>query len=124
MEPLARAIPLDELLAVNLDMPSAVTTALATATKVQELRADIRKQLPTFHISPIDRLRTVAQAAGHAHVLWLARSRPSDNVPALSIKCQAVRRRLDDHAMQLAARGITSSCDYHEWMTSTEVDPA
>jgi hypothetical protein len=118
MEPRARAIPLNELLAVNIDIPTAVIVALGTARSVQELRQEVRKQLPTFDLSVFDRLKTVAQAAGHAHVLWLVSDVRCDNVPALSIKCQALRQRLHDHAIALAAQGVLSRNHNHLMISS------
>ena len=123
MEPLARAIPLAELLAVNIDMESAITTALGTADRVQSLRQAVQKQLPTFDISALDRLMTVARAAGHAHISWLVSDAPRDKVVALSMKCQAVRWRLHEHVTALAGQGVVFRRSYHRLMTSTHGFP-
>lgn len=120
MAPRAQSIPLNELLAVNIDIETAVTIAIGTAARVQELRQAVQEQLPTFDISVLDRLMTVAQAAGQAQVSWLASDAPRDKVPALSIRCQAARQRLDDHVIALAARGILLRGGYHHLMRSTE----
>ncbi len=74
--PAAQALDLEALIAVNIDLPSAVTTALGVLPAILALRDRVAKELPTFDVSYFDQLETYALATAQAHALYLGASAP------------------------------------------------
>jgi hypothetical protein len=72
----AQAVPIDELLPVNIDLPTAVNTAVGRLPQILALRERVKEELPKFDLSHFDQLEQYALAAGHAHAKFLAASAP------------------------------------------------
>lgn len=101
-----RAVPDSELIAINLDIPTAVTTALGALPDIRALRDRIVKELPAFDIARFDKLEGYTLAVGHAHALYLAASAPAESIPALSEAAADTREVLLSDASALAKRGM------------------
>lgn len=70
------ALPRESLLVVNLDLPTLVLIALGAAPRVREHRAELVRLVGEEMVRCVDRLELVAEAAGHAHVRFLAAPAP------------------------------------------------
>ncbi len=103
--PVTAAIGEDELLAVNLDVPSAVATAVGSLPKILALREEAAK-LPGFDISHFDQLKLVTFAVGHAHAKFLGASAPPETLAALNESGVKLRDTMYLDALALAHRGL------------------
>jgi hypothetical protein len=104
--PASKAIAQDELLPVNVDVPSAVITAAGALPEILALRAQVVEELPKFDISYFDLLETHALAAGQAHMQFLGASGPAEDLIALNAEGTALRDTLYSDAVALSNRGI------------------
>ncbi|MEO7034766.1 MAG: hypothetical protein ABI548_12735 [Polyangiaceae bacterium] len=102
----SKAIPLDELLPVNVDVPSAVITASGALPQILALRAQVVEELPKFDISLFDLLETHTLAAGDAHLQFVGASGPPAELIALNEEGTALRDTLYSDAIALSNRGI------------------
>ncbi len=96
----------DELLHVNIDLPSAVITAAGALPEILALRARVAEELPKFDLSKFDLLETYALAAGQAHMQFLGASAPPEDLLALNEEATKLRDTLQSDAQALANRGI------------------
>lgn len=96
----------EELLQVNLDVPSAVSTILGVAPKVKALREQIQKDLPNFDLAAFDKLEDYALAFKFANTSYLMASRPQDDLIALSEEAAQLRDMLAADAQALSKRGL------------------
>lgn len=105
---LAAALALDAgaLLPVNIDLPSAVNTAVAALPQILALRDSVHSELPNFDLSHFDQLEQFALAAGHAHAQFLSASAPPEALAELNAKALALRDTLHRDATALAGRGL------------------
>jgi hypothetical protein len=70
VEPELQKVSRDELVAINVDIPRAVSVAIGAIPRLAQLRGDATK-LHDFDVANIDRLGTYALAAWYAHLLAL-----------------------------------------------------
>ncbi len=101
-----RAVPPSELIAINIDIPTAVTTALGALPEIRALRGRMAAETPQFDIARFDKLESYTLAAGHAHTLFLAASAPAESIDELSSAALASRNLLLSDASALSTRGL------------------
>src|SRR5258706_4408625 len=101
-----RALPPSDVIAINIDIPTAVTTALGALPEIRALRPRMAAELPQFDIARFDKLEAYTLAAGHAHALFLAASAPTESIDELSTSAAASRTLLLSDASALATRGL------------------
>ncbi len=101
-----RALPTSDVIPINIDIPTAVTTALGAMPEIRALRPRMAAEMPQFDIARFDKLEAYTLAAGHAHALWLAASAPTESIDELSQAATASRTLLLSDASALATRGI------------------
>jgi len=101
-----RGVPDSALLTINVDIPSAVTTALGALPEIRALRARIVSELPTLDIARFDKIEDYTLAVAHAHSLYLVASAPVESVAALSEVAAKSRELLFSDATALARRGL------------------
>ncbi|HEY1532657.1 MAG TPA: hypothetical protein VGF76_01520 [Polyangiaceae bacterium] len=104
----AQAVPEDELITINIDLPTAVTTAVGTLPQILALRDRVVAELPKFDISHFDLLKTYTLAAAHAHSLYAAASAPPAALVALNTAGLTLRDTLYSDAVALVNRGLIS----------------
>lgn len=115
--PAAAAINDDDLMPVNVDVPSAVATALGALPKILAYRADAAK-LPGFDISHFDQLQLHTFAVGHAHAKFLAASAPPEAIAALNDRGMKLRDTMYLDAVALAHRGLINGDRMAEFKTN------
>src|SRR6478609_7146493 len=71
--PAASALSEEALVPVNVDVPSALSTAVSALPNILALR-DAALRLPDFDIAHFDHLQQYTFALGHAHAMFLAAS--------------------------------------------------
>ncbi len=98
----------DDLVQVNLDIPSAVTTTLGVLPQVRALRPQIAQELPAFDLVQFDKLEDYAFALSYAHSHYLTALQPADDLAQLSEDGLELRGMLAGDAQQLSARGLIS----------------
>ena len=103
--PAAAALADDELLPVNIDVTSAVATALGALPKILAYREQAAKLLG-FDISHFDLLQLYTFAVGHAHAKFLAASAPPGAIAALTESGVKLRDTMYLDAVALAHRGL------------------
>jgi hypothetical protein len=104
--PAALALAPSALIPVNIDIPTAVTTAIGKLSALQALRDRIVRELPSFDISSFDQLETYVLATAHAHALYLAASAPPEALATLTEEGWRVRDTLHSDAVALSNRGL------------------
>src|SRR6185369_2046822 len=76
-ETYARILPelegllLDELVSINLDIPSVVATTLGALPEIRALRPEIQEQLPRFDLASFNKLEDYAFTLHYAHAQYL-----------------------------------------------------
>jgi hypothetical protein len=108
------AIPKDDLVGINLEIPSAAMTALGCAPQVRAFRAQIAAELPTFDLATYDKLETYALAAGQAHTQYLAASAPAEPVQDLFDALLELRELLVSDVTALAKRKLLDGARLNE----------
>jgi hypothetical protein len=99
------ALPVDELVPINLDIQGAVITAAGVIPEVNALRAEM-EELPGFDIERFDKLPQYAMATGYAHSRLMMSARPTDRLPAMYEEGDKARDLLSSDAVALAKRGL------------------
>jgi hypothetical protein len=104
--PVAQALAVDDLLPVNVDLPTAVNTAVGKMPQLLALRERVKEELPKFDLAHFDQLEQYALAAGHSHTRFLTASAPPQALADLNTQALALRDILYKDAVALAARGL------------------
>ena len=100
------ALKAEELIAVNIDIPAAVTTVLGVLPEVKALRDRMAKELPSFDVAAFDKLEDYALALNFAHAGYLSATQPADDLDALSADAAELKARLLADANALALHGL------------------
>jgi hypothetical protein len=101
-----RKVPDTEIVTINIDVPTAVTTALGVLPEIRTFRPQIATDIPSFDLARFDKLESYTLALGHAHTLYLAASNPPESISDLSDSGTKARELLLSDATALAARGF------------------
>lgn len=105
--PAALALETDDLIPINIDVPTAVTTALGSLPEIIALR-ERANALAEFQLANIDELGTYARATMHAHGEWLAATTPPEALQALNDEGLVLRDLLYSDATALSKRGLVN----------------
>lgn len=103
IEHVVRAVPLDRLEPVNLDIPATVQIVLGAYPEIIQHRS-VLATLGTFDIANVDNLRDNACALGHTHVKYRTAGGVVDDVPSLAAECLEIRDRFETDGQALAKR--------------------
>jgi len=104
--PELKALPANELVAVNLDVPSVVITALGVFQRIAELRGTLQSTLCDFDAEQFDKLRDYAYALLQAHVYLRIAIRPADGLQEVVKNATQLRQTLLLTARLLVGRGL------------------
>jgi hypothetical protein len=104
--PASQALSADALIAVNIDVPTAMTTVIGKLPQILALRAQVAKRLPEFDIANFDLLSTYTFATGHAQALFAAASAPPEALVTLNEQGIVLRDLLYSDAVALSNRGL------------------
>lgn len=104
----SQALDSDALIAVNIDVPTAITTSLGRLPQIMTFREQVSKVLIDFDLTNFDKLETYTQATGHARALYSAASASPEALTALNEKGIVLRDTLYSDAVALANRGLIS----------------
>ncbi len=105
MEAAVRALPEQDLLPLNLDVPSTVTTVLGAWPEIRAFR-DTVAALPGANMTAFDNLRDYALALAHTHGLFRGLAGPPDGLAKMAEDLSNIRDMLFADAMALAKRGV------------------
>src|SRR5204863_3735871 len=100
--PEVATVPDDKLVAVNVDIPLAVSTVLTALPAITVFRPEVEKLIPSYDFSPFDKLSRYALATGHAHAMYLACSQPPEGLGPLAHEATEARDTLLLDAQALA----------------------
>jgi hypothetical protein len=103
--PEIEALPVEELIPVNLDVPVAITTSLGALPEILALRDQIAN-LPHSPIRVIDGIENYAFALSVANSQYLSAVRPADDLEELTEEGTKVRETLALTAEMLAHHGL------------------
>lgn len=104
--PEIQALADDELIPINIDVPTAVTTVLGSLPEIRALRQELDDALRRFDFERFDRLEEYALALYQAHVLWRIASVPKATITALADELSRARDMLLLQTTALAAHGL------------------
>jgi len=103
--PLSKALPMEELIPINVDVAGAVSSGLSTLKRVMHLR-DRAGALPEFDIKVFDDLETHTLATAHAHTLLLSASAEPEELRELNEEGIRLRGVLYADAVALSTRKL------------------
>ena len=106
--PAAQALDPNDLITINIDIPTAITMAVGALPEIMALRDRVATELPKFDLKHFDDLQTYTLATGHAHAVYMGASAPPEALLQLNEKGMALRDTLYSDATALANRGIIS----------------
>jgi len=101
-----RAVPTSELVPINLDIPTAVTTALGALPEIRALRSRVVSEMPQLDVARFDKLEAYTLAIGHAHALYMAASAPQESLDQIAETAATLRETLFSDASALAQRNL------------------
>jgi len=104
--PAIQAVPENDLVTINIDVPSSVATALGAWPEVRALRDQIVKDVSSFDIALLDNLESYALALGHAQTEYQTATEPSPSLVALANENIKWRTILLNDVTTLMSRGI------------------
>ncbi len=100
------AVPVDQIVPINVDVPFVLTTVLAAMDGIRARRAEIVARLPAFDVTILDDLEDDVLALGEAHLAWRTATTPPESLPELSAEAMRRRDQLRVHADSLVAAGL------------------
>jgi len=103
------AIKPEELVALNIDATSAVTTALGAHAEIMQLAPRIEVELPLFNLAQLRHLDEYAMGLSYAHTLFLMTSQTSGALQAVVDEGTQLRDRLVADANALVLRGVVNA---------------
>lgn len=106
-----------ELRPINIDVVSAVTTALGVAPNLAKLK-DSMEKLPHYDQRLVANLEAYAFAAYEAHAQYVAATRPSEALPALQERGTMLRDRLYADVQSLVLRDVIKAEEIRQVKTS------
>lgn len=106
MLPEIMKVPREDYLAVNLEIPAAVTTVLGAISEIKKMREECARSLPHMDLTLFDRIEPLALAMGYAHSRHKAASLPTLPLQELSERVVEVREIFAQDWSALARRGM------------------
>jgi hypothetical protein len=105
LESKIRAVPEEELIPINLEMPRVVATVLGALPEMVKLRGAL-SELTGFDLAAFDALEDLALALGHTHTLFRIESETQDSLPELVAEAMAAREQLQADVAALVKRKL------------------
>lgn len=102
------AIGADELLPLNLDVDTVVTTVLATSGKLTTIHGSIVEIVPGDIVAKFARLLEYGQALAKAQALFNTAMKPAPELPAFHDRAAKIRLLLASDAAVLTQRGLVA----------------
>ena len=109
IEPEFATVAESDLVAINIDVPQAVSLTLGVLDQLVSLRSAIVQQLPEHPIASFDKLRLYALAAWYSHLLYLNETAPKNTIRELSEEAAPLRTNLLRDAEAAAGRSLVPS---------------
>lgn len=100
------AVKSADLLAVNVNVASAVITVRGAAPRLQARRAEIEKIWRSFDFTTFDKIEAYAMATQHAESVYMYASQPSASMPELQRQASETINVLLADASALSHRGF------------------
>jgi hypothetical protein len=104
--PELQALKTEELILINRDIPTVVTTTLGALPEIKALRPEIVEQLPRFDITSFNKLEDYAFTLNYTHGQYITATQPSDDLEVLVAEATTLRETLLTDASALARRGL------------------
>lgn len=117
IQPEAEKVANKDLLVINIDVTTAVTTATGALPEIMALREQASKLQP-FDIKHFDTLETFVLATMHVQGEYVAASSPPEELLALNEQGIALREVLHSDATALAKRGLMNGAKLSSFKVS------
>jgi hypothetical protein len=108
------ALNLDELIQVNADIPSTVSTILGVLPEVTSLRPRMEKELPSFNLGAFDKLEDCALALSYAQTVYLTATQPQDEIQPVAEEGVKLRERLLAELKTLSLHGMVNAAQLEQ----------
>jgi hypothetical protein len=105
--PASKALDVNDLATINIDVTSAIATTVGKLPGILALR-DSAQALPGFDATVFDQLETYTLATGHAHTLYMGASSAPEAIVELNERGMNLRNTLYADAVALATRNLIS----------------
>ncbi|MBN1606708.1 MAG: hypothetical protein JW940_08740 [Polyangiaceae bacterium] len=103
--PEIEALPADDVMQVNVDIPSAVTTVLGSLPELRDIRPEIQRQLPEFDLASFDKIEDYTLSLTYANAQYLIAISPPEDLQATGSEGTVLRATLHADVMALVQRG-------------------
>jgi hypothetical protein len=113
----------ESLIHINVDIPTAVTTALGALPEIRAMRPKIEAELKSFDLVQFDKLETYIFALFNAHTLYVTANRPIEPLPELVEAATRIRDLLFSDAMALVNRGMLDGQQLRDVKTANGYRP-
>jgi len=100
------ALKPEELIVINVDVPTVVATVIGSLPEIRALSAEIQKAMPELDLATINKLKAYALALSYAHALYLSADSPSSVLQQLVEAGTTLRETLLLDATTLARRNL------------------
>jgi hypothetical protein len=104
--PELKAIPTEDLVQIQLDVPTVVATVLGSLPEIRAMRPEIEAKMKDFDLASFDKLEDVALALSEAHVEFLTATKPMDDLDKLLEEGNRLREKFAADANALVLHGI------------------
>lgn len=104
--PELKALPAQDLVQVQLDIPEAVATVLGSLPEIRALRGEIEGSMKGFDLTSVDKLEDYALALSDAHTEFLIATKPMDDLEQLIEEGTSLRTKLEADSNALALHGL------------------
>jgi len=100
------SLPPEEIIQVNLEITSAVTTAFGAWPEIRALRDNIAKQIPGFDLARFDKLLDYAKALSFAATQYSIATQPTDDLQPIQEESLRMRENLFADVTALIRHGL------------------
>lgn len=99
-------LPPDDIVEVNIDIPTAVATVFGVLPQLSAYRNTITQVIPGFDIARFDQLEDYTMALSYASTVHATASRPVDGLAELNEEGTKLRGTLQGDILTLVSRGL------------------
>ncbi len=103
------AVPDEDLVTINIDVFSAITTATGCLPEIRGLRSSIEAEWRNFDFVQFDKLEQYTLALTHVHALYRSATAPKGHIVDIAQQLSVIRDQMIGSAQVLASHGLVDA---------------